>query len=126
MLLTNIAGEYPEHLRTVVEHMLNDQGLETVDAETLELPTLSDDGVAIDWQRVNKFLGMLDMNRSKRSALVTKKKWTPSHYAMVKRVTMLIRHWTSSSCTSVHDCKLRRRALRRLVVQSRTLPRRAK
>ena len=60
MLLIDIAGEYPQHLRTAVEHMLNDQGQDMVEAEDIDLPTSFDDNVLIDWQRVNKFLGMLD------------------------------------------------------------------
>ncbi len=54
--LTNVP--YPQHLRTALEHMLNDQGLETAEAESVELPE-GDDGKPIDWLRVDRFLGTL-------------------------------------------------------------------
>lgn len=53
---------YPQHLRTAVEHILNDQGLEAAEAEDQELPRTMDSGsdvVLVNWKRVEKFLGTL-------------------------------------------------------------------
>jgi hypothetical protein len=55
-----------QHLRTAIEHMLNDQGLDVVDAATVELPKMwvDEDGGpskdAVDWRRVDTFLGTLN------------------------------------------------------------------
>lgn len=51
--------QHEEHLRTAIEHMLNDQGLSVEEADGVKLPRRFDDNSRIDWIRVNNFLGTL-------------------------------------------------------------------
>jgi hypothetical protein len=66
MHLTDIGTEteYPEHLRTAIEHLLNDQGNDGWDPEKVTLPIFWEDNEnglqKINWKRVNTFLGTLD------------------------------------------------------------------